>query len=51
VRRLFKLRPAPEFLAWLEAAGIYREAEPALLDAPARRQLMQRLESSLGEMV
>ena len=51
VRRLFKLRPAPEFLAWLEAAGIYRDAEPALLDAPARRQLMQRLESSLEEIV
>jgi ethanolamine ammonia-lyase large subunit len=51
VRRLFKLRPAPEFLAWLEAAGIYRDAEPALLDAPARRQLMSRLESSLEEMV
>jgi len=51
VRRLFHLRPAPEFLAWLEASGIYRGAEPALLDAPARRQLMQKLESSLGEMV
>jgi len=51
VRRLFKLRPAPEFLAWLQAVGIYRDAEPALLDAPARRQLMQRLESSLEEIV
>ncbi len=51
VRRLFHMRPAPEFLAWLEASGIYRDAEPALLDAPARRQLMQKLESSLGEMV
>jgi ethanolamine ammonia-lyase large subunit len=49
VRRLFKLRPAPEFLAWLESTGIYRDAEPALLDAPARRQLMQGLESSLAE--
>jgi ethanolamine ammonia-lyase large subunit len=47
-RRLFKLRPAPEFLAWLQAMGIYREQEPALLDAPARRRLMQGLESSLG---
>jgi ethanolamine ammonia-lyase large subunit len=47
VRRLFKLRPAPEFLAWLEEKGIYRDAEPGLLDAPARRQLMQGLESSL----
>ena len=50
VRRLYNLRPAPEFLAWLEASGIYRDSEPALLDAPARRQLMAKLESSLGEM-
>ncbi|HXU19328.1 MAG TPA: ethanolamine ammonia-lyase subunit EutB, partial [Verrucomicrobiae bacterium] len=50
VRRLFKLRPAPEFLVWLESNGIYRDAEPALLDAPARRQLMHGLESSLAEI-
>ncbi len=50
-RRIFHLRPAPEFLAWLESAGIYRDAEPALLDAPARRQLMQGLESSLKDVV
>jgi ethanolamine ammonia-lyase large subunit len=49
VRRLFKLRPAPEFLAWLETAGIFRDGEPALLDAPARRQLMRGLESSLAD--
>jgi ethanolamine ammonia-lyase large subunit len=47
VRRLFKLRPAPEFLRWLEGEGIYRDGEPALLDTPARRQLMHRLETSL----
>jgi ethanolamine ammonia-lyase large subunit len=51
VRRLFHLRPAPEFLAWLESSGIYRGAEPALLDGPARRRLMQKLESSLGETI
>jgi ethanolamine ammonia-lyase large subunit len=50
VRRLYRLKPAPEFLAWLESSGIYRGAEPALLDAPARRQLMARFESSLGGM-
>jgi ethanolamine ammonia-lyase large subunit len=50
VRRLFNLRPAPEFLAWLESTGIYRNAEPALLDGTARRKFMQRLESSLEEM-
>ncbi len=46
-RRLFHLRPAPEFLAWLEEMGIYRGAEPALIDGSARRQLLQGLESSL----
>ena len=50
-RRLFKLKPAPEFLAWLEATGIYRDGEPAQLAAPQRRQLIQGLESSLAEML
>jgi ethanolamine ammonia-lyase large subunit len=48
VRRLFNLRPAPEFLAWLQASGIYRDREPVLLDAPARKKLMAGLESSLA---
>jgi ethanolamine ammonia-lyase large subunit len=46
-RRLFQLRPAPEFLAWLQNRGIYRDTEPASLDPFARRQLMQHLELSL----
>jgi ethanolamine ammonia-lyase large subunit len=46
-RRLFHLRPAPEFLAWLQNMGIYRGTEPAPLDSSARRQLMQDLEASL----
>jgi ethanolamine ammonia-lyase large subunit len=46
-RRLFHLRPAPEFLAWLQRMGIYRDTEPASLDSSARRQLMHGLESSL----
>ena len=50
-RKLFGLRPAPEFLGWLQGKGIFRGTEPALLDASARRELMQGLESSLGEMV
>src|SRR5580658_2365319 len=49
-RKLFHLSPAPEFAAWLQAMGIFRDAEPALLDASARRELMQGLESSLGEI-
>jgi ethanolamine ammonia-lyase large subunit len=47
-RRLFNLRPAPEFLAWLRKMQIYEGSEPKSLDAPARRQLMQGLESSLA---
>jgi ethanolamine ammonia-lyase large subunit len=50
VRRLFKLQPAPEFLSWLEQSGIYRAGEPMLLDTPARRRLIQNLESSLEGM-
>jgi ethanolamine ammonia-lyase large subunit len=50
-RRLFQLRPAPEFLAWLQNTGIYLGTEPASLDSSARRQLMQGLESSLEKTV
>ena len=50
VRRLFKLRPAPEFLAWLQNMGIYGDTEPALLDASSRRHLLQGLQSSLEKM-
>jgi len=49
-RKLFHLRPAPEFLTWLQTKGIFRDEEPALLDASVRRALMQGLESSLGEI-
>jgi ethanolamine ammonia-lyase large subunit len=47
VRRLFNQRPAPEFLMWLEEAGIYRDGQPAKLDEPMRRQLLKGLEWSL----
>jgi ethanolamine ammonia-lyase large subunit len=50
-RKLFHLRPAPEFLEWLQSTGIFRAASPVLLDASTRRQLLQGLESSLGKMV
>ncbi|MGB8010843.1 MAG: ethanolamine ammonia-lyase subunit EutB [Terriglobales bacterium] len=50
-RRLFQLRPAPEFLAWLQHLGIYRGVEPASLDSSARRQLMQGLEASLARTI
>jgi ethanolamine ammonia-lyase large subunit len=50
MRRTYKLQPAPEFLAWLQAMGIFRDNEPALLDAPAKRRLMQGLESSIESL-
>jgi ethanolamine ammonia-lyase large subunit len=50
VRRLFNQRPAPEFLMWLEEAGIYRGGEPAKLDEPVRRQLLKGLEWSLEDI-
>jgi ethanolamine ammonia-lyase large subunit len=50
-RRLFKLTPAPEFLAWLQRMKIYRGTEPAALDVSARQQLMAGLEASLERTV
>jgi ethanolamine ammonia-lyase large subunit len=49
-RRLFHLRPAPEFLVWLEEMGLYRDAEPTLIDASVRLQLMHGLETSLEKV-
>lgn len=43
VRRLFDLRPAPEFLAWLERVGLFREGHLAPPDAPARLALLERV--------
>jgi ethanolamine ammonia-lyase large subunit len=50
-RRLFHLRPAPEFLTWLQKMEIYRGTEPASLDSSARRQLMHGLEASLESVL
>ncbi len=47
VRRIFNLRPVPEFLEWLRDTGIYRDGQPAQLDDSARRQLLRGFESSL----
>src|ERR1700685_4070629 len=47
VRKLFHLRPAPEFLEWLQGRGIYREGQPVHLELSAKRRLMHGLESSL----
>jgi ethanolamine ammonia-lyase large subunit len=50
-RRLFNLRPAPEFLAWLQRMQIYRGTEPASLEPSARRQLMRGLELSVEKAI
>ena len=47
MRRLFNLRPAPEFLAWLHEMGLYEGGEPAQLDAGARKQLAAGLDKAL----
>ena len=47
MRRLFNLRPAPEFLAWLHEMGLYKGGEPAQLDSGARKQLAAGLEKAM----
>ncbi|HEX3601574.1 MAG TPA: ethanolamine ammonia-lyase subunit EutB [Lacipirellulaceae bacterium] len=41
MRRLFNLKPAPEFAAWLEQAGIFRDGEPAALTTESRSKLLE----------
>jgi ethanolamine ammonia-lyase large subunit len=48
VRKIFNLRPAPEFLQWLEDTGIYLDAQPMALDAGKRQRLLQGLEGVLS---
>jgi ethanolamine ammonia-lyase large subunit len=50
VRRIFNLRPAPEFLTWLEESGIYHDGEPAKLNESAQRQLMKGLDWSVEDI-
>jgi ethanolamine ammonia-lyase large subunit len=47
MRRLFNLRPAPEFLAWLHEMDLYKDGEPAQLDTGARKQLAAGLDKAL----
>jgi ethanolamine ammonia-lyase large subunit len=42
VRRIFGLRPTPEFLAWLEERGIFENQELALTDGLPRQRLLER---------
>jgi len=47
VRQLFGLRPAPEFLAWLEERGLFVDGRLAPIGVRSREQLLCRLESVL----
>jgi ethanolamine ammonia-lyase large subunit len=47
VRKLFGLRPAPEFLRWLQERGIFRGTELAAADQAARQGLLRQLEACL----
>jgi ethanolamine ammonia-lyase large subunit len=47
VRRLFNLRPAPEFMAWLHEMGLYQEGEPARIEVNKRKQLTAALEKAM----
>jgi len=49
VRKVFGLRAAPEFAAWLEAAGVFREGQLAVSDGTERQRLLQRVEGVLAE--
>jgi ethanolamine ammonia-lyase large subunit len=46
-RRLFNLRPAPEFLAWLHEMGLYKEGEPAQIDSGMRKQFVAGLDKAM----
>jgi ethanolamine ammonia-lyase large subunit len=43
VRKIFGLKPAPEFLAWLEEREIFHKGELALPSDPPRRRLLENL--------
>ena len=48
VRKIFGMRPAPEFLAWLQQNGIFQNGQPAALDAGKRQKLLHGLEGVLS---
>jgi ethanolamine ammonia-lyase large subunit len=50
MRKLFGLRPAPEFLAWLEDRAIFRDGQLALASA-ARHPLVAQIRTVLADAV
>jgi ethanolamine ammonia-lyase large subunit len=51
VRSLLKLRPAPEFLAWLQGRGLVREDGLLLSDGRAGRQLLSSVDALIHSQV
>ena len=47
MRRIFGLRPAPQFLQWLEQTGIYCDGEPVALEPGSWQKLLRGLEGLL----
>jgi ethanolamine ammonia-lyase large subunit len=47
IRKIFNLRPAPEFLRWLEHTEIYRDGEPVALNTSGHQKLLRGLERVL----
>jgi ethanolamine ammonia-lyase large subunit len=47
VRKVFGLRPAPEFAAWLEERGLFRDGQLALADAVPQQRLLEHVEPLL----
>lgn len=47
VRKLFNLRPAPEFLEWLQRSRIYSGLAPAVQTEDVQRQFVSRIELAL----
>jgi ethanolamine ammonia-lyase large subunit len=47
-RKLFNLRPAPEFLEWLNRMQIYEGGEPRAVSTAAKKQLMAGLEQAMN---
>jgi ethanolamine ammonia-lyase large subunit len=47
VRKIFGLKPAPEFLAWLEESGVFRNGELGVPDQIPRQRMLSELEAVL----
>jgi ethanolamine ammonia-lyase large subunit len=45
VRKILGLQPAPEFAAWLEAIGIFRDGQLLLSERGPRTHMLERLDS------